>query len=1339
MSVDIDSLQIEIEATSSDAAAKIESLASALTRLKGAVKGGAGLTTVSKQLKELVSATNGASSASKKVSQMVNAIKGISAVKAPSGLTSLSIQLKNIKNAVSEFDGSGFSNSMSVLADGLKKVSALGNVKISSSIANQISALGKAASEIKWTDQDKLAGLAAGLKPLSELGRANLTSFINQLGKLPEVINQLEQADLDKFTAQMERLAKAMAPLANEMQKVSNGFSAFPKRIQQLIQSNERLTSSNQKSVKSFGVLGTGISSASVKMGVYYLAVKRAASIASDWVKESNDYVENLNLFTVAMGKYADESLDYADTVQQALGIDPSEFIRNWGVFRQITSGFGVVEEKAQLMSKNLTQIGYDISSFFNIGIEEAMQKVQSGISGELEPLRRLGYALDAATLQQIAYTNGITLNINKMTQAQKSQLRYIAIMQQSRNVMGDMSRTVQTPANAMRILNQQVTQLTRALGNMLIPILQKIIPWIQAFVQILTEAAQRIANLLGFSLPQIDYSGLDGIASGAENASGALDGAAESAKALKNATLGFDELNILSPDTGASGAGSIGSGFDLPVELPEYDFLKDIQKQTDKISDKILSFFGKWKGVLKTVAGLLGSIWAIQKVKQFVEWVKKGYLAFKNLFIIRTISNLLNEFAQGFDIAYGAGEGFWKSVGNGINTMRGMMTPMQKALGAIAALSVEFLIVKDTIYNFANGTLSLGESLLILIPTLGAAGTVMYTLLGPWGLALTAVASLAAAVIGASQAQDDWNRTYIDTLLYQNGGMEIEAIAERYSQFTESVLASTASIRDNDAEFQKSQETIQDSGHTILTLKSIMENTSADVSGQYIPEMKSAFDDLYLGIQGNMTAIQLALIGALRTTPEDIINNLGISLPAITNDILEATGQITEETRKIKEEFDATYKLWESDRGNQALISKLSDLSLELYGFSNDGKEAIDAFNLKVADIGNVDFSTESDAVNAIKNISDSASSTIRILEETRKSTMDMIDELSSVLNDDQIASMKQVYNAIFDLQESDVLEQQKQAIFVIEKSYNSIITSAMENVQPTIGDYVKALPRWVLYDVWNNKTLTQSAEQDASDKISSSSYTAISQAIEDAKQKSEELLKSYGRFTIEGIANSLSENMYIVREAMADVGSEMVDSFHDSEMDFGSPSKMMYRYGTWIGQGLIDGITGISPGVIDTVLSLSQNIVSVFQSMNMEISNILSSVCRSIRTALQDINALNRIEINASVSTNRHKTYASGGYPETGEIFIARESGPEMVGTIGQRTAVANNDQIVSGIQSGVENANVSVVAALYQLISVAERIAEKDTTVEIDGEAVTKSAASYAPRGYNLGLTT
>ena len=395
---DIDSLQIEIAASSADAASKIDALAKSLSSLKTAAQGGGnGLSRISKQVQALVSATNGATSASNKIANLYRALQSLGSVQKASGLSSTINALRRLGSV----DTSGISS-------------------------------------------EKMRSLSDALNSLGSVQKADgLNSTVNALKKLSDVSKSLADTDLDQFAKEMQQVADAIKPLADEMQKVSNGFSAFPIRIQKLIQSSNGLAASSQKSAKSFSLFGSGATRSLASLTVLGYSFGQLANTMSGWVKESNDYVENLNLFTVSMGKYAESAKAYAETVQEALGIDPSEWMRNQGIFMNMVSGFGVVEEKAALMSQNLTQLGYDLSSLYNIDISEAMQKLQSGIAGEIEPLRRLGVTLDETTLQQIAYNNGINLSVQEMTQAQKSQLRYIAIMQQSGNAMGDMARTV--------------------------------------------------------------------------------------------------------------------------------------------------------------------------------------------------------------------------------------------------------------------------------------------------------------------------------------------------------------------------------------------------------------------------------------------------------------------------------------------------------------------------------------------------------------------------------------------------------------------------------------------------------------------------------------------------------------------------------------------------------------------------------------------------------------------------------------------------------------------------------------------------------------------------------
>lgn len=566
MAVEIDSLQIEIEATSSDAASKIDQLAASLTNLKSAAKGGAGLTAVTNQLNKLKSALSGINENSK-------------------ALNELSSMMKNV--------GGGASGASSAISSAARTAR---TAKVDySSLSEEVKSAAKAFSSLP----------------------SSVQASVNAISRAKDSINGL---NANKTVASLEDAGKSLSSFRKaisetSVESIGNAYASLPKQIRQAISANAALENSNQKTAKSFGVLGTGISSAQAKFGVYLIAFRQIASVMSDWVTESNDYVENLNLFTVAMGEYAEEAKAYAEEVQSVMGIDSSEWMRNQGVFMQMASGFGVASDSAALMSKNLTQLGYDISSFYNISIEDAMQKLQSGIAGEIEPLRRLGYAIDQATLEQVALNHGITESVNSMSQAEKSQLRYIAIMEQSGNVMGDLSRTIQTPANAMRILNQQITQLSRALGNLLIPFLQAVIPWVQAFVEVITEAINALARLVGFELPTIDYSGMENIASGAEDVEEAIGGASGAAAEFKKQLLGIDELTILEPPSSGGGGGGVsagGVGGDLGLDLPEYDFLNGLEERTSQIknflkeiADEVFAIgagFAAWK-IAKNVA----------------------------------------------------------------------------------------------------------------------------------------------------------------------------------------------------------------------------------------------------------------------------------------------------------------------------------------------------------------------------------------------------------------------------------------------------------------------------------------------------------------------------------------------------------------------------------------------------------------------------------------------------------------------------------------------------------------------------------------------------------------
>ena len=711
--VEIQGLEFQIVNDSTQAVAGLQNLINTLNRLKTATNGGAtGLSKTAQGIRELSNSLKGLNSgdASQKITRLTNALTALSQV---------------------------------------------GNVKISSSIANQLTAINTALAGLKWTDGDKLTSLANGLRPLSELGKANMTTFINQLSKLPKVIEDLEAADIDKFTQQMTALAAAMKPFADEMQKVSNGFSAFPSKIQKLITSTEKYNASARKATSTTGQFTSGLKALNV--AAVAITFRKIGHFIAQAVTESNKYQEDLNLFTVALGQYAAEAQNYAEKVSDVMGIDPAQWLRNQGVFNTLLTGFGDTAERAQLMSQNLTQLGYDISSFFNISIEDAMQKLQSGISGELEPLRRLGYDLSQARLEQTALNLGIKESVANMTQAEKAELRYYAIMTQVTTAQGDMARTLEAPANQLRILQAQLTQAARAIGNIFIPALNAILPYAIAVVQVIREIANALANLAGFKLTEVDYSGVNSAAVGAGSLADNLDDAAGAAKKLKQYTAGFDELNVFAPNTGSgSGAGAGGAGgFDF--DLPTYDFLGDaVQTRIGEIQKMIEDTLAE---ITTIVSGFMLAVGAILVVTGVNIPLGVGLMAAGAVGLAATVglnwTAMSSELASTLALITGVVGGFLLALG-AIMAFSGANLPLGIALMALGGAS----LVTAAVINWHNSDRHLTDALNTLTGVLAGASLAVGAMLAFTGVAIGLGIALMAvgAVTLVSAAALNWN-----------------------------------------------------------------------------------------------------------------------------------------------------------------------------------------------------------------------------------------------------------------------------------------------------------------------------------------------------------------------------------------------------------------------------------------------------------------------------------------------------------------------------------------------------------------------------------------------------
>lgn len=519
---------------------------------------------------------------------------------------------------VFESDVDGAVSAIDKLTGALQRLNQ--GIKIDGNVAttlNSLSRLDKVVNGLNTKNVDAFSkgirNLAEAMKPLEKIGKSGLGKTLNSLSDISKTISKLDQADLGKFSGQMNQISSAMAPLAQNSNQLSDVFSKMPSAVASASKSLDAYNSKSRGAKTHTGGLFSAISS--LVSGVRnvkstFLAISSAFSFFYD---ESAEYIEHLNLFNVAMGSASQSASAFAQKVSDAMGIDPGKWMEYQGTLNMMIEGFGVASDKAQIMSQNLTQLSYDYSSLMNVDVSTAFDKIQSAMSGQIKGLKEYGNNVSVAMVKQTGLKYGLQGNVSTWDQNTQAIMRYITIMNNASkvDVFNDMARTINTPSNAVRILTQQFKLLRRAVGNIASVFATAVIPYIQVAVELLNKFANFVAGLFGFKLPTIDYSGLDkgsdamdDMADSAKDAGSSVGGATKKVKDLKKElqTLGFDELNILnSPkndsDSGGSGGGSggggIGGGAGIgDIDLPQYDFLKGLKKDTDEIEKKLKELF---------------------------------------------------------------------------------------------------------------------------------------------------------------------------------------------------------------------------------------------------------------------------------------------------------------------------------------------------------------------------------------------------------------------------------------------------------------------------------------------------------------------------------------------------------------------------------------------------------------------------------------------------------------------------------------------------------------------------------------------------------------------------
>lgn len=440
----------------------------------------------------------------------------------------------------------------------------------------------------------KLESLKSELQPLQNLDASGLKavgSAMNAIVKIPSINDKLDADTLNKFKTACDSISTSLTPLASQLDKVGNAFAKFPPQLSKVVTQANRVTAANEKQRKSYLSLSNQMNGFMRNMAKL-VSLKAIAEYLGNAVAKFNDFYEATDLFHNAMGNLSGEADTLISKMQGLLGVDPTKAMTYMATIQSLGTSFGLTSDKAYVLSKNLTQLAYDEGSYWNKDVAETFTAMSSAISGEIEPIRRLGVDLTQARLQQELLALGFNKQVSSLSQADKAVLRYIAIMKQTANVQGNLAQTIQSPANQIKILKAQLDMLAKSVGSLLYPALKSILPPLIAAVQLIREFVEWVAKLMGVKVVFTDFTkSADSVGGIGDAMDDTADSTKKAAKALKDYTMGFDELNIIDPTQGSSGSGSGASAGNIlgDVDLSGYDMFKDyVGNSVDEIRAKL-------------------------------------------------------------------------------------------------------------------------------------------------------------------------------------------------------------------------------------------------------------------------------------------------------------------------------------------------------------------------------------------------------------------------------------------------------------------------------------------------------------------------------------------------------------------------------------------------------------------------------------------------------------------------------------------------------------------------------------------------------------------------------
>lgn len=1145
-----------------------------------------------------------------------------------------------------------------------------------------------------------------------------------------------------------------------------NAVSAFGSRLKALIPIFHGTTSSAGNLISKLAKLYVGFRSlrgigeylrGAVESSMDYIEEfnyfdTTMGKIASEWGKEykkygyqnAEEYGESFkNRLTQTMGKMTGFQIEndgtLSDLGKKNLGLDPTQMTNYAASVAQVTNSVGMTGEASVVTSEALSMLAGDMSSFKNLDMDTVMNNFSSGLLGQSRALYKFGIDTSNATLKQYALANGIKKNVSAMSQSEKMQLRMLAILDQSKVSWGDLAKTINSPSNQLRLLNNNFRSLSRTVGAIVLPAVAKILPYINGLVIAIRRLFEWTASMLGVDLSKVigssggGYSdAFDGLEDSADDAKDAVDDTSDSVKKLSKQLMGFDELNVINTNSDNTkkdddkNSKPIDLTSQLSNALADYKTVwdkayKNMTNDAEKFANKLTKLFKKaWKSgngtdIGSAIAGWLnkGISWVNDNVDQFAKGAKK---------VAKLLATAINGFVAKLDWA-GLGSAIGKSMKAAIEAETTFFSTVNWLnLGKAIATTLNAWIDTGVIQSYLKGTATKIRAAIEL--AFGAIKTFHFSSLG------TALGQ------GINDAFAVMNKVNKKTGL--NGWQELG-------------------------------QTISGGISGILTSISTALNTVKwDSVGQAIATAIGSID--FKGIVWNLGDVAMKILGALAEaikgafaqSPVEtaIVTALGfIKLSTLTTKSMEKAATKILKVLGISLEKDETALTVLGGKIKGAIeiaLGKVKDFGM------NYVKPLAGKIMGKIATAVGAETATVSGIASAIGTGITTAFAQVPAL---------MTGSLSGLATAGAAATAATVATTLVaavaavgigakigkSIGDELVSEDMKQ--YQVDWKFSDFIHFTDDDwsdfwsafadwwvdvqdwwgnkalaIKTTFGDWKKSISGWWngVKAWWGDKYVTlkaavQEKVNGALDKVKGA-WNAIKDKVStltaDAKEKAAGALAA-----LKSSWTAIKDSKAV--KTLAQTGKDIIDKTKKSwdAIKSGQATKTLKEKG----KSAIEKVSRIWNKIKDrdVTQTLKQKGTDAFNKVKkawdslgdkkISVTLITDAVKSGIKLIIDWINkyiigAINKIKVSIpkwvpkiggkdfgfNLKTIAMPKFATGGFPEQGQYFLAREKGPELVGTIGNKTAVANNNQIVQSVSDGVFNALNPVLTQVCNAIN-------------------------------------